>query len=59
MMGNAVGARMSASIQCYKQYRSIFKWAVKGSGSPSTADNNEAQQQDDSIAGQGAAAAKS
>lgn len=59
MMGNAVGARMSASIQCYKQYRSIFKWAVKGGGDNPTAENGEAQQQDDSIAGQGTAAAKS
>lgn len=54
MMGNAVGARMSASIQCYKQYRSLLKWAVKGGST----DNATQQQTDDSIAGQGAAAAK-
>ena len=31
MMGNALGAKMTASMQCYKQYNSLFKWALKAS----------------------------
>lgn len=29
MTGNALGAKMTASMQCYKQYKQIFKWALK------------------------------
>lgn len=53
MMGNAIGARMSASLQCYKQYRSIFKWAVKEdnkSKNTETGENAQGNKEDDSIA---------
>lgn len=31
MMGNALGAKMTISMQCYKQYKQLFKWALKSS----------------------------
>lgn len=56
MMGNALGAKMTVSMQCYKQYKQLLRWAVKANADRSnensdTVNKGDGESADSSIEG--------